>query len=286
MAEVLVKLIRSDGREFTLNNEQWKIPSDGLEGFGAFNNTISIVDNAIGDGGVVTSHRVAPKDRTITALSRNVNLAEILRDEATAFFNPKMTYKVYLTYMGRTRWAEGRIEKFDLSTKNIHQHMKLMVTFLFADPYLKSYEDFGQDIAAVSGGGGFPYLCTRTQGSPTGIFNFATVVNLSNDGDVDAYCKVVLTASGEVLNPKIMINGHYVRVLDTMTSGDVIIMDFAANPPTVRKNGVNFIGHCDRTSEFDEMGLIIGDSTLQYDADNGSNMLSVSVYYNKLYAAM
>lgn len=286
MAKVLVELVRSDGRKFTLNDNHWKIPSNGLEGFGSFNNDISIVDNAVGDGGVITSHRVSQKDRTITAKSDNVHLAEILRDEATSFFNPKMTYKVYLTYMGRTRWAEGRIEKFHLSTGNIHQPMTLTVTFLFADPYLKSKEDFGKDIASISPLAGFPYLCTAAQGAPTGMFNFASEVNLSNDGDVEAYCKVVITANGEVVNPKIIINGHYVRVLDTLRIGDVIVMDFAANPPTVRKNGVNHIGRCDRTSEFDQMGLVIGESKLQYDADNGSNMLSVSVYYNKLYAAI
>lgn len=286
MANVLVKFVRSDNREFTLNNEYWKIPSNGLEGFGAFDNNISIIDNAIDDGGIVTSHRVTQKDRTITAISRNMNLSEILRDEVTAFFNPKMTYKVYLTYMGKTRWAEGRVEKFNLSTGNIHRPMTLTVTLLFADPYLKSYEDFGKDITSIAGGAGFPYFCTAKQGSPTGIFNFASVVNLSNDGDVEAYCKVVLTATGEVTNPKIIINNHYVRVIDIMQEEDVIIIDFAANPPTVKKNGINYIGHCDRTSEFDEMGLVVGDSTLQYDADNGTNALSVSVYYNKLYAAM
>lgn len=286
MAEVLVRFVRSDGREFTLNNDYWKIPSDGLEGFGSFDNSISTIDNAIGDGGVITSHRVSQKDRTIKAVSRSIHLAEILRDEATSFFNPKMSYKVYLTYMGRTRWAEGRVEKFQLSTGNIHRYMTLTVTLLFADPYLKSYEDFGKDIASITPLAGFPYLCTVEQGSPTGVFNFASTVNLSNDGDVEAYCKVVLTANGNVTNPKIIINGHYVRVLDEMVAGDVIIMDFAANPPTVRKNGVNHIGHCDRTSEFDQMGLSIGESTVQYDADNGTNLLSVSVYYNKLYSAM
>lgn len=286
MSKVLVRFVRGDGREFTLNDNHWKIPSDGLEGFGSFSNDVSVVNNAIGDGGTIASYRMEQKDRTITARSRNIHLTEILRDEATSFFSPKMLYKVYLTYMGRTRWAEGVVEKFHLSTGNIHQFMTLTVTLLFADPYLKSYEDFGKDIASIAGHAGFPYLCTVTQGSPTGVFNFASIVNLSNDGDVEAYCKVVITASGDVVNPKIIINGHYVRVLDRLVAGDVIIMDFAANPPTVRKNGVNHIGRCDRTSEFDQMGLLIGDSTLQYDADNGTNMLSVSVYYNKLYAAM
>ena len=286
MSAVFVRFVRDDGREFALNNDSWKIPSNGLDGFGDFSSSVTIIDNGVGDGGVLSSQRVPQKDRTISAKSRNTHLAEVLRAEATSFFRPKNTYRVYLTYMGRTRWAEGVVEKFDISTNNIHQYMTLTVTLLFADPYLKSYEDFGKDIASVRGTAGFPYLCTRVQGSPSGIFNYATVVDVSNDGDVEAYCKAVFKARGAVLNPKLIINGHYVRVLDQMQEGDVIIMDFTASPPTVKKNGVNFIGRCDRTSEFDKMALVVGNSTLQYDADNGTNVLSVSVYFNKLYASM
>ena len=286
MSQVLVKFIRNDGREFTLNNDDWKIPSNGLEGFGDFSNDITIVDNGIGDGGLFSSSRVPQRDRTISAKSRNKHLAEVVRAEATSFFRPKHTYKVYLTYMGRTRWAEGVVERFRLSTGNIHQPMELTVTLLFADPYLRSHEDFGQDIASVRGMAGFPYLCVRTQGAPAGMFNYAAMVNISNDGDIEAYCKVVFRAKGTVLNPKLIINGRYVRILDQMQDGDITIIDFTANPPTVRKNGINIIGKCDRTSEFDNMALVIGDSTVQYDADDGTNMLSVSVYFNKLYASM
>jgi hypothetical protein len=286
MSKVLVRFVRNDGREFTLNDDNWKIPSNGLEGFGEFSNDIAIIDNGAGDGGTLFSQRVSQKDRTISAKSRNKHLAEVLRAEATSFFRPKNMYKVYLTYMGRTRWAEGMVEKFYLSTENIHEYMTLTVTLLFADPYLKSYEDFGQDIASVRGAAGFPYMSAVGYGAPTGVFNFATMVNISNDGDVEAYCKAVFRAKGAVLNPKLIINGHYVRVLDQMQDGDVIIMDFAASPPTVRKNGFNFIGNCDRTSEFDKMALVVGNSTLQYDADNGTNVLSVAIYFNKLYAAM
>lgn len=284
--KVIVKFVREDSRIFTLNNERWKIPSNGLEGFGVYNNSISTMDNAVGDGAIVTANRMAQRDRTIMATSRSKQLAETLRGEVTAFFNPKMRYRVYLTYMGRTRWAEGMIEKFNLSTGNIHQPMMLMVTLLFADPYLRSVENFGKDIASMVGCSGFPYLCTAAQGSPTGVFNFASTVNLKNDGDVTAHCKAVLVAHGAVTNPKLIINGHYVRILDEMQEDDTIIIDFTASPPTVRKNGMNYIGHCDRTSEFDQMGLVVGDSTVEYDADNGSNLLSVSIYYNKLYAAM
>ena len=109
---------------------------------------------------------------------------------------------------------------------------------------------------------------------------------LDNDGDVETYCKAVISANGDVVNPKIIINDNYVRVLDNMKANDVIIIDFTQNPPTVKKNGVNFIGHCDRTSAFDDMELPIGSSEISFDADTGSNLMNVSIYYNKLYGAI
>ena len=62
---------------------------------------------------------------------------------------------------------------------------------------------------------------------------------LDNDGDVDTYCKAVISANGEVTNPKITINDNYVRIIDTMQENDIIIIDFTQNPPTVKKNGIN-----------------------------------------------
>lgn len=284
----MVRIVRDDSKEFIIDGSDWRI--NELSGFGSFDNDITMIDNAIGDGGIYGSNRVAQKDRTIVAKSRNPVLNEILRKIAISFFNPKKTFKVYLTYMGVTRWCEGKIHKFDLPTANIYTPMTLTITFLFANPFLKSFDNFGKNIASVVGMCAFPYLCNIAPGTPRGItggvFNFAQKVVFENDGDVDTYCKAVFTAKGEVLNPKLLINGNYVRVLDTLVKDDVLVIDFTKNPPTVQKNGVNFIGHCDRTSAFDDMALLVGDSEVSFDADNGSNLLDVSIYYNKLYGAM
>ena len=286
--KVRIRIVRDDSKEFVMDGTDWRIKE--LSGFGSFDNDITMIDNAIGDGGIYGSNRIAQKDRTIVAKSRNPVINEILRKVAVSFFNPKKIFKVYVTYMGVTRWCEGKIHKFDLPTESIYVSMTLTITFLFANPFLKSYDNFGKNIASVVGMCAFPYMCSVTGGTPQGItggiFNFAQKVMLENDGDVDAYCKAVFTAKGEVINPKLMINGNYVRVLDNMVAGDVIIIDFTKNPPTVQKNGVNFIGHCDRTSAFDDMALIVGNSEVSFDADNGSNLLDVSIYYNKLYVAM
>lgn len=286
-ARVSLKFIRSDKKEFVIDGTDWKIPSDsGLSGIGMFENDITVVDNATGDGGLITSDRIAQKDRTITAISVNPNLNEVLRREVVSFFNSKFTYKVYVTYMGLTRWFEGKIYKFNLPNGNIYRRMTLSVTFLCPNPFLKSYEDFGKNIASVVPMAGFPYLCRKGIGVTAGRFNFAKMVVLENDGDVETYCKAVFKAKGAVKNPKLSIKSSYVRVIDTMKEGDVIIMDFTKSPPTIEKNGFNYIGHCDRASAFDEMILHVGDTEISFDADDGSNQLEVSIYYNKLYGAM
>ena len=289
--KVEIRIVRSDLKEFKIDGSDWEIPSEGgLEGFGSYENDITMIDNAVGDGGIYGSDRIAQKDRTIMAKSRNPVMNEILRKAAISFFNSKFMFKVYVTYMGETRWCEGKIHRFELPTGNIYQTMTMTVTFLFANPFLKSYDNFGENIASISPMCAFPYLCSVTEGTPKGItsgtFNFAQKIVLENDGDTETYCKAVFTAKGAVTNPKLIINGNYVRVLDTMAEGDVIIIDFTQNPPTVQKNGVNHIGHCDRTSAFDEMALVVGSSEVSFDADDGGNLMDVSIYYNKLYGAI
>ena len=288
--KVSVRILRDDNKEFLIDGTDWSIPSGGLEGFGMFENNITTADYAAGDGGFITSKRLGVKDRSITAKSRIVHLNDILRRTATSFFKPGSTYKVYVTYMGETRWCEGVIHAFSLPAENVNRKMTMMVTFLSPDPYLKSYDDFGKNIAEVVGMCGFPYLCSITPGTVKGTAAgrrfFAQKVLLENDGDVDAYCKVVFRASGDVTNPKLTVNDHYVRVLDRMKAGDVIIMDFTKKPPTITKNGVNCVGKCDRTSDFDKMNLIVGNSEVSFLADYGTNVLEVSIYYNKQYAVI
>lgn len=287
---VSIRIIRSDRKEFCIDGNNWKIPSDGLEGFGAFENDISAVDNAVGDGGIIVSDRIPQKDRTIVAKTTNPLLKDILRREALSFFNAKHTFSIYITYLGITRWCEGKIYKFNLPNGNVNRNLTMTVTFLCPNPFFKSFDNFGKNIASVVGMCAFPHLCGITKGTPQGItggrFNFAQLIVLENDGDVETFCQAVFQAKGEVVNPKLSINGHYVRVIDNMVDGDVIIIDFTSNPPTVEKNGVNYIGHCDRTSAFDDMALVLGDSEVAFDADSGSNLLDVSIYYNKLYSAI
>ena len=62
--KVCIRFVRSDEREFLIDGTDWKIPSKGLDGFGSYENDITTVDNAVGDGGIIVSDRIAPVSYT------------------------------------------------------------------------------------------------------------------------------------------------------------------------------------------------------------------------------
>ena len=286
--DVIVNIVRDDLKTFRIDNETWHIPSNnGLQNFGVFENDISIIDNAVSDGAMISSYRMGSIDRTIVFHNKNPRKTnKALRNAVLAFFNTKHTYKIYVTYMGVTRWCEGMVYRADIPTLNINWEIECTITFLCPNPYMKSYDDYGKDIASIIPMTGFPYLCTEKDGCPTGAYAFSQYAVLNNDGDTDASFKAIIKALGNVKNPKLVVNGYYVRIITDMIEDDTIEMDFTASPPTIKKNGKNCIGFCDRTSTFDKMYLEIGDSEISFDADEGTNLLSVSIYFNKLYCAI
>ena len=275
--------MRDDDKEFIIDGGDWKIPSDGLSGFGSLDNDITMNSNVFGDGSQKAGERLAEKDRTVLAQVSNKKLNKELRKSALDFFKFKHEYKMYITYMDTTRWCEGSLYKMQLSEGNVYKPVTLQFTILSELPYYKSVDNFGKDIAEIIPMIGFPYICT-SRGRVTGIYNFEKEVEVYNDGDVDTFCKAIFRANGDVTNPKLLINGKYVRIICDMVKDDVILLDFTQKRTKVTKNGVNILGKVDRASNLSEMQLLVGDNIIGYSADDGDSSMEVSIYYNKLYA--
>jgi hypothetical protein len=186
--------------------------------------------------------------------------------------------------MGLERWCEGKLSKVAISEGNIYKPVVLQFTIKCLKPYFYSMDNFGKDIASVMPLEGFPFHSyDRWGGHPTGYYNFSRSVSIVNDGDVETKARVVINALGDVTNPSFFINGKYVKVLDTMARNDQIEINFDAVPPTVKKNGVNIMGKCDRSSEFSDMDIKQGDNIIKYRAEQGDTLMTCSVYYNKRY---
>lgn len=281
---VSIKMVREDGKSFLINNNSWMIPSDGLSGFGDVNNEIGTENILYNDGDNETYSRIDSVDRTVKFTVANTIENEPLRHRAIEFFNAKRSYKCIIHYMGLERWCEGKLSKVAISEGNIYKPVTVQFTLKCLKPYFYSMDNFGKDIASVMPLEGFPFHSyDKWGGHPTGYYNFSRSVSIVNDGDVETKARVVINALGDVVNPSFFINGKYVKVLDTMSRNDSIEINFDAVPPTVKKNGANIMGKCDRASEFSDMDIKQGDNIIKYRAEQGDTLMTCSVYYNKRY---
>ena len=224
MKPTLVRCVRGDAKEFTIGLSDWKITK--LEGVDSPNFSLFTDKNAIGDGALLSGKRVDDRDVYVEAKSRFPHKNEELRARALAFFNPKYTYILHVTYQGITRWISGELEGFSVPSGNVYQNMIMKVRFYCSDPYFRSEDNFGKDIASSQRMFGFPYIQTAKIKTVPSAFNFAKLVKITNDGDVETYCMARILFSGQTTNPKIVKDDYFVRVCDTFTSGDILEIDF------------------------------------------------------------
>ena len=281
-----IKFVRDDGKTFTVgDNQSWKfLKNKVMDGFADFSGAVSQVENYSTDGGRIENVRLSLKDRTLGVAYTDIPNNRTARNAFKVFFIYNMTYNIYVTYMGVTRWARGRLYKMKMSDNAEDWLQTAIMTFRFENPYWLSPDDYGKDIAAITPLTAFPYISPIGIGITAGKFEFEQEVTIFNDGDADTYPIILVKAKGIVENPAIIINGAQVKVIDNLILGDEIVFNFESLPPTVKKNGVNALGLTDRASNFDDMYFTLGENTISFDADDGSNNMSVSVRFYKKYA--
>lgn len=286
MKKVEVRVVRDDNKEFVFDNAIWGIPSDGLTGFDTVENEVYTENFSSGDGSRYTGSMVKDKDRTVKGRLMNPALNEVQRKVVISFFNPKHTFKVYVTYQGVTRWCEGRQIGFKCPNKNVYEPLEITWTILSNMPYMMSVENYGKNIGELIPMFGFPFGSIIGVGVAVGFYKFAKEVFIENTGDVETFFQCSITATGTVENPKLIKDKKYVRIIDTMDAGDVYLIDFVSNPPTVKKNGKNFIRKLDKTSNLIDMALEVGGGIFGFDADNGSNNMKVEIYRHERYLGL
>lgn len=278
---VTARLVRDDGAELLADGRDWLLTA--IDGAGAPTYELFSEDSASGDGAAVTGKRVAARDLQLEATALHVADNAVLRGMALSFFSPKHTYQVYLTYLGRTRWLSCELSAFQAPNQRVHLPQTWTALFLAANPYWQSVDDFGQDIASVTPRWGFPYIDHPDYGVLVDVANYTRQVVFDYDGDVPAWPAITITADGAVTNPRIVKDGAFVRLLDTLAAGDTVVI--TTNPRSIRitKNGGNVLNKVDRASDFTGMAMRPGTNTISYEADVGENLMHVVIRYNKQY---
>lgn len=280
MSRIAINIIRSDGRTFAIDDTV--IGLTAAKGLDEANVEVFTQKAAVGDGDIVTGQRVGSRTIEFTAKVRNPALNDIIRRAATSFFTTGRTYDVYVTRYGSRRYAtKCMLDSLSVPTEGQYKPITIKISLLMPEGYWLSVDSFGKNIAGVDGRCGYPFISLSGYGRIYGIYSYAGTVYLDNDGDAEAYCQAVFTAQGTVTNPKLIAGNGYVRVLCTLNSGDVLIIDGKTKGVTI--NGVNSATMLDKASNFAGIVFGIGTNSIGFTADVGSNVVAVNVYYNKRY---
>ena len=287
---MLIRFVNEKGEQFNIGEDyNWRLLKNGLENFSAFESNVTVAQDYGRNGGSLVGIRLNDKTRTIKICNVDWKNSNTARMELQKYFIYGQKYKIYVTIGETTRWADGVLYRMAIpEPTNEDYKLNVTMSFKFGDPFLKSEDNFGKNIASLTPMFAFPWLSRMDKqnvyGTAVGIYNFEREVHLYNDGSYEAYPTIKITFKGIVTNPEIRINDGFIRVLGTFKSDDEIIIDCAVSPMTVKNNGENILGKCDRESEFNNMNLQIGDNTLSFIAYSGSDDMNVFVYYYKPYA--
>ena len=286
---MLIRFVNENGEQFNVGKDyNWRLLKKGLENFSAFESNVTVAQDYGRNGGSLVGIRLNDKTRTIKICNIDWKNSNTARMELQKYFIYGQKYKIYVTIGETTRWADGVLYRMAIPEPTDEDYkLNVTMSFKFGDPFLKSEDNFGKNIASLTPMFAFPWLSRMDKqnvyGTAAGIYNFEREVHLYNDGSYEAYPTIKITFKGIVTNPEIRINDGFIRVLGTFNSDDEIVIDCSVSPMTVKNNGENILGKCDRESEFDNMNLQIGDNTLSFIAYSGSDDMNVFVYYYKPY---
>jgi hypothetical protein len=276
---VQIQIIRDDGQTMLYNSATTLWGIEKIDGIGSPEIEIYDEDNAIGDGSTITAVRVKKREWGFTVSLKSPADNDAQRKAQIAFYRPHSTYKAVITYRGVQRWLPCRLVSADEPVVNIYDTESLEVKMVAPDPFFRSMDEFGKDIANIIGLFGFPYVSIMDKGFRIGYYEFADNLVIENDGDADTDFRVRIVATGDVTNPKISCNGQFAQYTGTMAEGDVLIFDFQEHKVT--KNGANVIASLSDNSTLTKMSLVTGSNTIKYEAEIGGSMMNVYVYFNK-----
>lgn len=280
MSSITVQFIRGDGRTFAIDGATLGLVA--AAGLDRANVEVFTQKSAIGDGDIVTGQRVGSRTLEFTAKARQAALNEVLRRAVTSFFTASHAYEIHIGRYGAKRYAANcRLDSAEIPTESQHKPITLKLSFLMPEGYFLSVDGFGKNIAAIEPRCGYPFAARQGVGRIYGVYAYAQTVYLDNDGDAEAYCKAVFTARGTVVNPKLIAGGGYVRMLCSLSEGDVMIIDGKTKSVTI--NGANASACLDKHSRFEGIVFALGTNAIGFTADVGSNVMEVYVYYNKRY---
>lgn len=294
----ILRIVRDDGETIVADGQWsggWAVEWDGLADFLDLPIDLSTSANVLSDGSTLVSKRVAEAERTATIVYAGPRDPAQVRDEALAFFNPKHSFEVHVTHLGRTRWCEGELAACQCVIQPSRYPCRMTFTLLCLDPYMRSEDGNFNSLTDEVPMFGFPFVSHVRQVMPDGskkpVGSLASKTmydglnTVMNSGDVKCGYRIVCHATEAIRIPRFEKDGRKIQVNVAMKEGDELVIDFQQLPPKVTLNGTNVIGACSRDSNFVDMEMAVGENIFTYDCETegGRGAMDVQIQFYKRY---
>ena len=287
-----LRIVRDDGETIVADGQWsggWAVEWEGLADFLDLPIDLSTSANVLSDGSTLVSKRVAEAERTATIVYAGPRDSAQVRDEALAFFNPKHSFEVHVTHLGRTRWCEGELAARQCVIEPARFPCRVTFTLLCLDPYMRGEDVHDDTMTDASPFFTFPFRCFLpgpgvSAGCVASVRVYDGLNTVVNSGGVPAPFRITARFEQPITNPVFHVNDRHVGIIYQFKVGDVLVLDFMAAPPRVTLNGENSIQRCTRDSTFVGMVLGVGENTFWYEAEAGDvNTMRVSIVYYDRY---
>lgn len=287
-----LRIVRDDGQTIVADGQWsggWAVEWEGLADFLDLPIDLSTSANVLTDGSTLVSKRVAEAERTATIVYAGQRDPRVVRDEALSFFNPKHSFEVHVTHMGRTRWCEGELAARQCVIQPSRYPCRVTFTLLCLDPYMRGEDVHDDTMTDASPFFTFPFRCFLpgpgvSAGCVASVRVYDGLNTVVNSGGVPAPFRITAKFEQPVTNPTFHVNDRHVGLVYQFKAGDVLVLDFMAAPPEVTLNGENSIQRCTRDSTFVGMVLGVGENTFWYESSGGDvNTMKVSIVYYDRY---
>ncbi len=257
--------------------------ADGLYGY---ENTVYTSTQSGQDGSRYEGGSLSPRRIGLTLKLYNDVVG--VRKRILRMASPKTLGTLRLTRGLTVRDIRCVVEKMDV---NAQDGSVVNLYLLCPNPYWREEGESKVNIATWEPLFSYPLTIEQGVGFMFGQRTEKRVINVRNEGTAEAGMRIVFTASGDVINPRIsdaMDRTQYMLANTTLHAGDILTMQTGKGEKKAtiyRADGgieSNAYGLLD-VAHITFLQLFPGDNYLSYSAEGGEDYLTVAVFYYSSY---
>lgn len=258
-----------------------------VSGLSDVRNAIYSINSMGQDGDTYLGNRIESREIEIVGSikERNKDQMREYRRKLNRVLNPQYAATLTYEYGEFKRVIDCKVDNAPVfSRKAIFQDFT--VQLLCLNPFWRKESKSRDDIATWIGGLEFP-VEIPVEGWQIGFRQPSLIVNVYNDGDVQAGIRVEFRALGVVKKPSLLNvdTGEFIKPNIDLVAGDVLSVStgYGEKEVTLKRGGVtsDAFRYLDVDSSY--LQLSVGDNLFRYSAEQNLENLEVSIYHDNLY---